>query len=195
MARILIVDDYLCLRSLVAATFEDEGHCVDCTGDPDAAWESIDRLKPDLVLFELYSNGKHRWDALHEIKKQNPRLPVVILTAYDSYGRDPRVAHVDGFVIKSSDFGELKRTVAQVLETKRVRVRRANMQFQEIRKLAKGLGINTFRMKKTDLIHSIQRAEGNIDCYATPRVQHCGELECLWRSDCLRANGGAGQKG
>jgi hypothetical protein len=59
------------------------------------------------------------------------------------------------------------------------------MRFQEIQAMAKGMGINTFRMKKTDIIQFIQREENNIDCYGTERVEDCEELGCLWRSDCL----------
>ena len=32
---------------------------------------------------------------------------------------------------------------------------------------------------------AIQRAEANIDCFATNRIDHCGEFACLWRADCL----------
>jgi hypothetical protein len=59
------------------------------------------------------------------------------------------------------------------------------MNFNEIRTKAKGMSINTYRMKKTEVIRSIQRAENNIDCYATPRAKHCNEDACLWRNDCL----------
>ena len=59
------------------------------------------------------------------------------------------------------------------------------MKYQEIQKIGKNMGINTYRTKKEDLIHEIQRKENNIDCYATARVTHCGEEGCLWRSDCL----------
>ncbi len=59
------------------------------------------------------------------------------------------------------------------------------MRFQEIQKMAKGMGINTYKMKKTDIIRTIQRKENNIDCYGTDRVDHCQEERCFWRSDCL----------
>ena len=59
------------------------------------------------------------------------------------------------------------------------------MNFNEIRKMAKQMGINTYRMKKPEIIRSIQRVEGNIDCYGTERVEHCREDACLWRQDCL----------
>ena len=41
------------------------------------------------------------------------------------------------------------------------------MNFNEIKRMAKGMGINTFGMKKTDVIRAIQRAENNIECYGT----------------------------
>ena len=59
------------------------------------------------------------------------------------------------------------------------------MRFNEIRRKAKGMQINSHRMNKQDLIRAIQRAERNIDCYATPRVEVCNEEACLWRADCL----------
>ena len=58
------------------------------------------------------------------------------------------------------------------------------MKFQDVQKIAKGMGINTFKMKKVDIIKTIQREEGNFDCFATERVTSCGEESCLWRSDC-----------
>lgn len=62
------------------------------------------------------------------------------------------------------------------------------MNFNEIRTIAKGRGINTNKMKKTDIIRSIQRSENNIECYGTPRVEQCNETACLWRGDCLSLN-------
>lgn len=58
----------------------------------------------------------------------------------------------------------------------------------KIRKMAKSMGINTHRMKKTGIIRAIQRKENNIDCYGTPRVEYCHEPTCLWREDCLSQN-------
>jgi hypothetical protein len=63
------------------------------------------------------------------------------------------------------------------------------MKYNEIRTLARDLGINTYRKKKTDIIRAIQKAENNIACYGTERVAFCNEEKCLWRSDCLALNG------
>jgi len=55
----------------------------------------------------------------------------------------------------------------------------------EIKEKAKNLGINSANLKKTELIHSIQRAEGNNACYGTTNGT-CQWTECCFRSDCLK---------
>ena len=62
------------------------------------------------------------------------------------------------------------------------------MEFNTIKKIAKGMGIKSNNMKKVEVIRAIQRAENNIDCYGTPRVNNCHENACLWRTDCLASN-------
>jgi hypothetical protein len=41
-----------------------------------------------------------------------------------------------------------------------------------------------------NLIRSIQRAEGNFDCYRTGR-QQCDQMNCFWRDHCLKEPGRA----
>jgi hypothetical protein len=62
------------------------------------------------------------------------------------------------------------------------------MKYNDIRNMAKRMGLHPYRMKKTELIHAIQRDENNIDCYGTVRVNDCNESGCLWRVDCLSLN-------
>ena len=60
------------------------------------------------------------------------------------------------------------------------------MKVQEIKEIAVKLGIKPGRMKKADLVRAVQRGEGNEDCYGSERAANCGQLECLWRKDCLK---------
>jgi hypothetical protein len=62
------------------------------------------------------------------------------------------------------------------------------VKYSEIQKMAKNMGINTYQMKKNDMIRAIQRAEDNIECFGTVRVEYCQELSCLWRDDCVSLN-------
>ncbi len=57
------------------------------------------------------------------------------------------------------------------------------MKVNDIRNKARDLGVkNSARMNKTDLIKSIQTAEGNSPCYQ--EIVDCGIEDCLWREEC-----------
>jgi hypothetical protein len=60
------------------------------------------------------------------------------------------------------------------------------MRLSEIEKKARTLGIkDTWKFSKGDLIKTIQRKEGNFDCYGTAKGG-CSQMACCWREDCLR---------
>jgi len=63
------------------------------------------------------------------------------------------------------------------------------MKISAVREIARNRGMTkTGKMDKTELIRSIQREEGNYDCFATPYVHECNQFGCLWREDCLKAD-------
>ena len=59
------------------------------------------------------------------------------------------------------------------------------MNMQEIRGLAKNLGIKASGKKKADLIQTIQLAEGNFSCFASAKNAQCDQMKCMWRDDCF----------
>ena len=61
------------------------------------------------------------------------------------------------------------------------------MQMQDIRTIAKDIGIKTSRLSKVDLVRSIQIAEGNFNCVATAIDGDCDQMGCVWRKDCFAA--------
>ncbi|NOQ67409.1 MAG: SAP domain-containing protein [Desulfobacterales bacterium] len=46
------------------------------------------------------------------------------------------------------------------------------------------MGIQAGKMKKTDLVRTIQMAEGNSPCFQTGATS-CDQENCCWRSDCI----------
>jgi two-component system response regulator (stage 0 sporulation protein F) len=121
MASILIVDDQPHLQELFSQEFMDEGYKVECVSNAGSAAGYLEDSNPDLVLLDLYLNGFEGWNLLHDIKDRNPHLPVLIVTAYDSYADDPRVSEADGYVVKSFFyFDDLKHKIADVLGRKQV---------------------------------------------------------------------------
>jgi len=115
MPKILIVDDQPHLQELFSQELMGEGYSVVSVADAESAKEYLVDSKPDLVLLDLYLNGFDGWDVLRDIKSKEPHLPVLIVTAYDSYVADPRVSQADGYVVKSFvHFDELKRKRADI---------------------------------------------------------------------------------
>ena len=58
------------------------------------------------------------------------------------------------------------------------------MKLDEIKEIAKRHDIKAGKMKKAELVRSIQLAEGNAACFETGQASECGQAKCLWRADC-----------
>lgn len=60
------------------------------------------------------------------------------------------------------------------------------MTLKQIKEIAKEKGVKAGNIKKAELIRTIQRAEGNFECFGTAIGGTCDQLSCLWRDDCLK---------
>jgi hypothetical protein len=60
------------------------------------------------------------------------------------------------------------------------------MNLKDIKDMAKSQGIKVGNMKKENIIRSIQRAEGNFDCFGSAITGGCNQMNCIWRGDCLK---------
>jgi len=60
------------------------------------------------------------------------------------------------------------------------------MNLKEIKEIAKSQDIKVGNMKKENIIRSIQRAEGNFDCFGSAITGECNQMNCIWRGDCLK---------
>jgi DNA-binding response OmpR family regulator len=118
MESILIVDDQACVRELLTEELIREGYRVKTAGDRESAKASLRFSPPDLVLLDLYLDGLEGREVLRDIKRQDPHLPVLIVTAYDSFADDPGLSLADGYVVKSADFRELKKKIANAIRRK-----------------------------------------------------------------------------
>jgi hypothetical protein len=58
------------------------------------------------------------------------------------------------------------------------------MKMEQVRAIAARFGIKGGKLKKVDLIRSIQKAEGNDSCFDSGLADRCGQHDCLWREDC-----------
>ena len=80
MSKILIVDDEIQIRSLLARMLELEGYEVCQAGDCKAAVKQLEVQSPDVVLCDVFLPDGNGVDLVLNIKKQAPNVEVILLT-------------------------------------------------------------------------------------------------------------------
>lgn len=63
------------------------------------------------------------------------------------------------------------------------------MKIEEVRAMAMSHGVCPCKSSITGLIHEIQIAEGNFDCFGTAENCVCDQVSCRWRGDCFAYGG------
>lgn len=84
MSEILIVDDERLIREGLKMTLQGEGYEVRTARDGDEALNKIAERRPDLVLLDVMMPRMNGFRCCEEIRKTDPLLPVIFLTAKDS---------------------------------------------------------------------------------------------------------------
>ncbi len=116
MAKLLLVDDERDIRHLFAAELEDEGYQVETAASVAEAEKALAQSTFDLMILDVQMPGESGLQLLQRLASERSPLPVILCTAYSSYKDDFSSWIADGYVVKSSDFSELKSEVARVLE-------------------------------------------------------------------------------
>lgn len=82
--KIVIVDDNLSIRKVLAALFESNGHQVVATlEDGKELSACVEQHRPDLVCLDYNLPGKNGLQLLHELHASAPHIDVVIITGSD----------------------------------------------------------------------------------------------------------------
>jgi two-component system nitrogen regulation response regulator GlnG len=82
VTKILVVDDEAEIRSLLAAVLQSKGYEVVTAEDGAAALQAVPRERPAVILMDLSMPRMNGMDALPELKRLDPELPVIICTAH-----------------------------------------------------------------------------------------------------------------
>ncbi len=116
MTTILIVEDEQNLRLLYRRELEEEGYRVIEAASAEDGIRAFEEHRPDLVVMDIRMPGMNGLEAMARVLDKDRRVPIVLNTAYDSYRDDFTSWAADAYVTKSSDTGELKRTIRRILE-------------------------------------------------------------------------------
>jgi DNA-binding NtrC family response regulator len=114
---IMIVDDEPAQRKLIGGFFATLGLTTVEVDSAESMLESIKSHPPEMILLDVHLPGMSGIDALPEIRKVLPQVPVVLITAYADIRQ--AVAAVksgaDDYLSKPIDLEELKVTVFDAL--------------------------------------------------------------------------------
>lgn len=109
--RVLIADDHAILREGIRAllNLSEDIEVVGEAADGREAVEQCRRLDPDVILMDIAMPGLGGLEATLEIKKENPRTKILVLTQYEDreYIRRFLKAGVAGYVLKKAAGSEL----------------------------------------------------------------------------------------
>ena len=113
--KVLVVDDEENLCLLYRDELESEGYLVQTVTDPAEAVRIVESDPPDVVVLDIRMPRMDGIETMGKILCRRNELPVILNSAYSSYKDDFRSWPADAYVTKSSDTGELKRTIRKVL--------------------------------------------------------------------------------
>jgi two-component system nitrogen regulation response regulator NtrX len=81
---ILVVDDEIDIRELIAGILEDEGFETRLASDSDTALAAIEERRPSMIILDIWLQGSRMdgLELLNVIKEHHPDLPVVIISGH-----------------------------------------------------------------------------------------------------------------
>lgn len=111
MKKILLVDDEESIHLLYRDALEEEGYEVHSALSGDEALNTLDILRPDLVILDINMPGLNGIDTLRSMKEKRPEMPVILSSAYHEFKQDLASWASDDYIVKSSDLTELLESV------------------------------------------------------------------------------------
>lgn len=118
MAEILIADDERLIRDGMKALFVGEGFSVRTARDGAEALEKFRAARPDLVVLDVMMPKANGFRACEEIRKLDPLVPVLFLTAKDAESDQVRGLGLgaDDYVSKTAGDAVLLARIRRALE-------------------------------------------------------------------------------
>jgi two-component system, NtrC family, nitrogen regulation response regulator NtrX len=114
MATILVIDDEAGIRSAVRGILEDEGYKALVAEDAVVGIEALDHEKVDALLLDVWLPRMGGLDALEEIKKRKPELPIIVLSGHGTIDMAVRAMRLGAF-----DFIEKPLSIERLLASVR----------------------------------------------------------------------------
>ena len=114
---ILVVDDQMGVRRLLFEAFKEDGYDVRLAASGFEAISQVNSDPPRLILMDMKMPGMNGLEALREIKRLNPEVSVIMMTAYGELEivAEAMKLGVKEYITKPFDINELRDLVSKVL--------------------------------------------------------------------------------
>jgi two-component system nitrogen regulation response regulator GlnG len=158
LTKILVVDDEPEIRSLLGAVLQAKGFEVVTAADGAVALEQVQREHPSVILMDLSMPRMNGMDALPEIKRLDPGVPVIICTAHTDLATAVRAMKLGAYdyLTKPFDVELLTLTLERAVERNQLRSR-----IDELKRQGEGGGLGE-RMGGSPAIAQVIQQVGQV---------------------------------
>ncbi|MBU1864198.1 MAG: sigma-54 dependent transcriptional regulator [Candidatus Omnitrophica bacterium] len=122
MAIIIVIDDEQSVLDMIERALAKERHTVYSFTSPQKGLDEMRKCHPDVVITDIKMEKLDGFDVLHHVKKINPEINVILITAYASV--DTAVTALrDGafdYLTKPFKINELRLAVKRALSEKKI---------------------------------------------------------------------------
>lgn len=121
MSKILIIDDDDQLRKSFERLLKEEGYQVISAPSGEAGLDKTEKENPDLVILDMRLPGMNGLETFQAIHRLEPKLPVIIMTAYGTTETAIEATKMGAFdyILKPFDIPEMLSIIRQALEANR----------------------------------------------------------------------------
>ncbi|MCH5343244.1 MAG: response regulator transcription factor [Acetatifactor sp.] len=117
--KVMLADDHILMREGIRQLLEFDGsiEVVDEANDGVECLNKIAKPKADVLLLDINMPKKNGIEVLQEIKDRGIKIKVLILTVHNEIEYLMKAIDIgaDGYIMKDSDFAELKRAIETVI--------------------------------------------------------------------------------
>ena len=117
MATILVADDDAAIRTVLSQALSRAGYQVRVTGQASVLWRWIAEGEGDLVVTDVVMPDENAFDLLPRIKKSRPDLPIIVMSAQNTFMTAIRASERGAYeyLPKPFDLKELLAIIARAL--------------------------------------------------------------------------------
>ncbi|MBN1292490.1 MAG: response regulator [Candidatus Latescibacteria bacterium] len=98
LCKILVIDDEESICRLLSTLLKRSNYYVETFTDSTKALQRLDEYAFDIVITDLQMPNTTGWDIAQHVKENNPKIPVILITAalseYDEYLKELGIDYI-----------------------------------------------------------------------------------------------------